>query len=322
MRVGFPPFEGGRFRARSLLLAAVAVAPWMLPPSPAGAQAPAPAWPSAAEWSRALERGDYPRAAALARRRLAAAPKDVGARLVLARAEAALGRFDAAYDGFRQALRLEPRNADALYYLGMTAGVLAQREQERVLALAPGSSRAHQLQAQSYQAQGRPHEAAAAYKSALEADPRSLELLLELGDLMRSQLQLEDALAYYTRALAIAPRRFEVLYGLGVVHSFRREHALAVERLREALTADASSAAARFALARSLLMAGQAEAAVTELLAVTTRQPRMREAYYMLGRAYQTLGRAADAQRAFARVQELVKQGVQSDETVLQPEPQ
>jgi len=302
-------------------LAAVAVAPSILPPAPAGAQAPAAVAPPAAEWARAFERGDYRQAVVLAGRRLETAPKDVGARLVLARAEAALGRFDAAYDGFRHALRVEPRNPDALYYLGMTAGVLAQQEQERVLALAPGSSRAHQLQAQSYQVQGRPHEAAAAYKSALEADPRSVELLLELGDLMRSQLQLEDALAYYTRAYALAPRRFEVLYGLGVVHSFRREHTLAIERLREALAVDASSAAARFALARSLLMAGQAEAAVTELVAVTTRRPRMREAFYMLGRAYQTLGRTQDAERAFARVQELVRQGVGSDEPNPGPEP-
>jgi cytochrome c-type biogenesis protein CcmH/NrfG len=36
----------------------------------------------------------------------------------------------------------------------------------------------------------------------------------------------------------------------------------------------------------------------------------MREAFYMLGRAYQTLGRADEAQRAFARVRELASQGV------------
>ena len=29
-----------------------------------------------------------------------------------------MGRFDAAYAGFREALRLDPRNPDALYYLG------------------------------------------------------------------------------------------------------------------------------------------------------------------------------------------------------------
>ena len=44
----------------------------------------------------------------------------------------------------------------------------------------------HQLLAQSYQAQGRPHEAVAAYKAALEVEPKSVELLIELGDLTRS----------------------------------------------------------------------------------------------------------------------------------------
>jgi cytochrome c-type biogenesis protein CcmH/NrfG len=246
----------------------------------------------------------------LAQTRVRAVPRDVGTHIVLARAQAAQGRFEEAYDTFRRALRLEPRNADVLYYLGITAGVLAQSEYERLFALAPESARARQLQAQSFQAQDRPHEAAAAYRAALEKEPRSVELLVELGDLMHSQMQLEEALSYYTRAAAEAPRRYDVLYGLGVAHAYRREYAPAVERLREALAVDPSSAPARFNLGRALLLGGQAAAAVAELEAVTAREPRMREAFYMLGRAYQTLGRGDEAQRAFARVRELASQGV------------
>lgn len=277
--------------------------------------------PAAVECARAFDRGDYAEAIALCSRRLAGAPRDAGARILLARAEAALGRFDAAYDGFREALRVEPRNADALYYFGLTAGVLAQQEHERLLALAPGSARAHQLRGQSYEAQGRPHEAMAAYKAALEAHPRSVELLVALGDLARSQLQLEEAVGYYTRALALAPRRYDVLYGLGVAHAYRREYAPAIERLRAALTLEPGSATARFNLARALLMSGQAPAAAAELEAVTAREPRMREAFYMLGRAYHALGRAAEAAQAFARAKELASEGFASDERPPEPEP-
>jgi len=73
--------------------------------------------PSAAprEWTRAFQRGDYPRAIALAEERIRAQPGDVEARIVLARAEAAQGRFEAAYEGFRKALRIDPRSPDALY---------------------------------------------------------------------------------------------------------------------------------------------------------------------------------------------------------------
>src|SRR6187549_3906592 len=114
------------------------------------AQAAAPAAPGSSppEYARAFHGGDYRRAKALATERLQAAPGDVPARILLARAEAAMGHFDAAYAGFREAQRREPHNPDALYYLGVTAGVLAQAEYERLLEIAPGSARAHQLRGQ------------------------------------------------------------------------------------------------------------------------------------------------------------------------------
>jgi tetratricopeptide (TPR) repeat protein len=289
-----------------------------LVPSPSRAGAPADA---AAECAQAFHRGDYPRAVTLARARLLVQPREVTTLIVLARAEAAQGRFEAAYEGFQRALRVDPRNTDALYYLAITAGVLAQSEYERLFALAPGSGRAHQLRGQSYEAQGRPHEAVAAYQAALEADAQSVELLVALGDLMRSQLRLEEAVAYYARAAALAPHRYDVLYGLGVAHSFRREYGPAVERLREALVLDPGSAPARFNLGRALLMSGQAQAAAAELEAAIARAPRMREAHYMLGRAYQALGREPEAERAFARARELASEGVSTGEATPEPDP-
>ena len=46
-----------------------------------------------------------------------------------------------------------------------------------------------------------------------------------------------------------------------------------------------------------------------ESLETATRlEPGMSEAWYQLGRAYQSLGRSAEAERAFERVQELMRQ--------------
>src|SRR5262245_24264403 len=111
----------------------------ILPVLVAQAAAPAASSSSLPEYARAFHSGDYPRAKALATQRLRATPGDVPARVLLARAEAAMGRFDAAYAGFREAQRRDPRDPDALYYLGVTAGVLAQAEYERLLKVAPGS---------------------------------------------------------------------------------------------------------------------------------------------------------------------------------------
>jgi tetratricopeptide (TPR) repeat protein len=260
-------------------------------------------------YARAFYRGDVAGAAALAAERLRAQPGDVQARIVLARAEAARGRLDAAYAGFRKALEVDPHSADALYFLGITAGVLAQAEYERLLALAPGSARAHQLRGQSAEAQEKTAEAEAEYEAALEAGPPTADVLVALGDLVRqSKVDFAAARGYYSRALELAPGRYEALYGIGVCDSLAGDHAKAIASFRKALRAAPGSAPAHLALGISLLQTGQTAAAVTELEQAAKLEPRMRQAYYQLGRAYQVLGRSSDAEAAFAKVQELLQQ--------------
>jgi tetratricopeptide (TPR) repeat protein len=269
--------------------------------------------PGPPDYTRAFYRGEYSQAIALATEILKDKPTDVPARIVHARAEAALGRFDAAFEGFREALRLAPHDPDALYYVGVTAGVLAQLEYERLLTLAPGSARAHQLLGESLEAQGRSLEAEAEYEAALEVDPGSVEVLAALGDLARTDLaqskeRFAEARAYYSRALERAPDNYDALYGLGACDAFADDHAKAVQLFRRALGADPDSAPVRLGLGISLLQTGQAAAAVTELETAAGLEPRMREAWYHLGRAYQALGRSREAELAFARVQELLRE--------------
>jgi tetratricopeptide (TPR) repeat protein len=293
----------------------------ILPVLLAQAAAPAATGASLPEYARAFHRGDYGQAKALATERLQAMPGDVPARILLARAEAAMGRFDAAYAGFQEAQRRDARNPDALYYLGVTAGVLAQAEYERLLKVAPGSARAHQLRARSDAAQGRNADAERELEAALAVGPPSADVLIALGDLERRRLALAEARTHYARALELAPSSYDALYGVGACDFYEREHAKAIESFRRALRVAPDSAPALLALGISLLQTGQAQAAVPELQAAVKVEPRMRQAYYQLGRAYQALGRARDAEAAFARAQELAREPRESDEGLLDPGP-
>ena len=78
------------------------------------------------------------------------------------------------------------------------------------------------------------------------------------------------------------------------------------------------SAPAHLALGSALLQTGQTPAAVTELEAAKRLEPRMRQAYFLLGRAYRALGRSSEAEAAFARVQELVRQEGAAPEATLE----
>src|SRR6266700_1309307 len=104
------------------------------------------------EIKRAFYRDDYPRAATLAEQYLKKNPRSAKARIFLARAEMAQGKYEPAYKRLKEAVAAEPGNIDALYYLGVVAGILSQSEYERLYALAPDSARVHQLLAESHQA--------------------------------------------------------------------------------------------------------------------------------------------------------------------------
>jgi tetratricopeptide (TPR) repeat protein len=277
--------------------------------------------PDVAAAARAFDRGDYPQAIALARQRLSALPRDTGARLLLGRAEAALGRFENAYESFRGVLSVQPRNTDALYYLAILGGVLAEGEYDRLLAQAPDSPRAHQLRGDLHVAQERPADAEAEYKAALEVAPASLDVLIALGDLTRHQSRFEDALGYYGRAAELTPPRYEVVYGTGVCHSYLRDHARAIASFREAVRLDPTSAPAHLALGHALLQSGQTSAAVPELEAAARLEPRMLQAQYLLGRAYRTLGRVQEAEAAFARVKDLAAGQAQDAAAALEGDP-
>jgi cytochrome c-type biogenesis protein CcmH/NrfG len=278
--------------------------------------------PDADESRRAFHRGDYERAAALATAEIAAHPRDVAAQVVLARAQAALGRFDLAFLEFQKALRLAPGNQDALYYLGITSSVLAQAEYERLFTLAPDSARAHQLLGETLLAQEKTAEAERELQAALAKSPRSVELLVALGDLNRKTLHYPEAASYYERARDLAPGNYDVLYGLGVCHTFRGQQAQAIALFREALRREPGSPSARLALGIALLQTGQPAEAAKELEAAAAAEPGMRQAHYQLGRAYQALGRTKEAEAAFARVQEIVKQQLTAEGSVLEPDPQ
>ncbi len=237
---------------------------------------------------RAFYQEDYSGAVSLAEQYLKKYPRSAKARIFLARAEMAQGKYEPAYKRLKEAVAAEPGNIDALYYLGVVAGILSQSEYERLYALAPDSARVHQLLAESHQAGENTAEAEKEYRAALAANPRSVEVLVALGDLKRSQSDFDEAGKLYSRALEFEPRNYDGIYGLGVGFSLTRT--------------------------------GQWESAVTELRAAVALEPKMRQAYYLLGQSYQRLGRSQEAQEAFKKVEELSRQEAETAQGVLTSE--
>jgi predicted Zn-dependent protease len=272
------------------------------------------------EISRALDRADYARAEKLAATALQTRPRDVSLRLLLARAVLAQGRFREAFTHLRGVIALDPKNVDALYYLGLSAGALSQMEYERLYALAPESYRVHQLMAESALAQDNQEEAENELQAALTLKPDSQELLIALAEIKRTQSKFEEAVPLYQRAAETGGMNYDIAYGLGVCSTYKQEHAKASEHFRMAVKLAPDAPAARFALGNALFQLGQVENAIPELQAAVRLEDSQKQAWFLLGRAYQKLGRQAEAKEAFAKIEAITARELQRDQGISREE--
>jgi tetratricopeptide (TPR) repeat protein len=134
-------------------------------------------------------------------------------------------------------------------------------------------------------------------------------VLVALGDLERGGSRSRRRRTHYARALELAPSSYDALYGVGACDFYEREHAKAIESFRRALRVAPDSAPALLALGISLLQSGQAAAAVPELEAAVKLEPRMRQALLPARASLPGARKGATAAAAFARAQELAREG-------------
>ena len=282
---------------------------------------------------KALYRGEPAKAAEFAEKYIREHPQEAAGHVQLAQAKLAQGDYGAAYRELREGLRIDPESVDALYHLTKLSLILSQVEYQKLFAMAPDSYRVHQLMAEANLAQRKYVEAEEEYRKALRANPESVTVLNALGDLRRTRSELSEpkeapagrfreAALYYQRALKVDPLSYDAHYGLAVcrleladlVHLKLQgnETKQAEQHFRQAVSADPRSAVARLGLGRALLAAGRSAAAVTELARAAELEPRLRQAYYLLGRAYQRLGRREEAKEALER-ERLLRQAESED---------
>ncbi len=261
--------------------------------------------PELRDCTRAFYRRDFAQAAQLAGKYLRTHPNDVPMRVMLARSKLAQGDFQTAFEELRKGLAVDPKNIDALYYLSLIARELSQREYQRLVTLAPDSARAHQLLAEAALAAENPSEAEAEFQSALKADPQSGEITTELAELKRSQSKFDEAIDYYNQAERDGPLTYEIAYGLGACYTYKKDYPQAEKWLRRAVTLAPDSAAGHFALGNALFQGGELEAAIPELQTSLKLESGMKQAYFLLGRAYTKLGRPTEAQAAFHKLDQM-----------------
>jgi tetratricopeptide (TPR) repeat protein len=189
-------------------------------------------------------------------------PKDADAIGKLAVTYTRLGRPDEAIRQYESALQLKP--ADASLENDLAAALVAAGRRDEA---APHFERALQLQPDLADASynygnllfnlGRPADAVPHYQAALRAKPDNASAEHNLG---AAYLQLklpEEAALHFTAALRLRPDYFEAHYNLATVLSTQGKFDEAIQQLQAALRLRPDHPAARAALATALTKAGR-----------------------------------------------------------------
>lgn len=208
-------------------------------------------------------------------------PLDHHARLQLALAYIAMKRGDWARPELERLAAAEPANVIHRYWLarldydnGQYASAI--RRLREVVAEAPAFARAHDNLGLCYDALHQPDEAIPHYREAvrlnrLDKEAASAWPALNLGILLRTRGDLEEAEALF----------------------------------REAVTHDGDFAPGHYQLGAVLEQRGRMDEAVKSLRRATSTDATYAEAYYALSRIYRRQGRAAEADAAMSTFKRL-----------------
>jgi len=254
------------------------------------------------------------------------------------------GDLQGAERHYREVLRVNPRNAKAMYLLGLLAHQVGKLELaigliSQAIRLDGRQPTFHARLGESFRVAGRVSEAIDCYRQALKLNGRHAEFHNALGTLLQSQGDLPAAIACYRQATALKSDYFAPWYNQGLAHQQRGDFDEAAHAFGEAVRIEPQHFEATIAWAGMLQAAGKTEQALAQFnkLAITHPDspqvecaigaghqamgnhtaamacylkaielaPNFAEAHYNLGTSLQSAGNDADAARAYRRATEL-----------------
>jgi predicted O-linked N-acetylglucosamine transferase (SPINDLY family) len=243
-------------------------------------------------------------------------PGQVDALLGRARVAAHHGDMRGAADFLRTLLATHPDHAEACFGLAVMCqnqGALEEAAHwyRRVAELRPADAIALYNLGVVRQAQGGLAEAEEAYRRASNLDGGFYQPLINLGNILLQQGRLEAAGENYRRALALQPDSVEALHGLGLVRHRQGRIDDAAEHFQAALSVNPAYAPALFSMGVIHHDRMEPDRAVAWYERALRVQPGQVDVLFNLGKAWQDVGRLADAERVYARLAARVEQAPQ-----------
>ncbi|PWA22170.1 hypothetical protein CCH79_00019335, partial [Gambusia affinis] len=136
---------------------------------------------------------------------------------------------------------------------------------------------------------GEGHLATAHYQEAIRLKPAHYVAMVNLGRLLRSSNENEEAEMWYKRALMVT-RKVDILTPLGALYYNTGRYEEALHVYKEAATLQSDSTDIWLALAQVLAMAGRSSEAEKMTFDIIAREPTCIECYRLLSAIYSKRG--------------------------------
>jgi tetratricopeptide (TPR) repeat protein len=202
-----------------------------------------------------------------------------------------------------------PGDADVLYE---TARVHMKAWNDAVFQMyqkTPASYRVNQLSGEIFEIQGRPQDAVAEYRKAIQKNPAALNLHYRLGRALllesHEPANLREARKEFEAELALNPSDAVAQYQVGQILLAEQNPVGAAARFERAVSLNPDFAEALVALAKTKSDAKKYGEAITLLERAVKLQPGSESAHYNLMLAYRNAGRNEDARREKAALDKL-----------------
>jgi len=214
------------------------------------------------------------------------------------------GKLDEAQIAFEAAAKADPRSPAPLLGLAETAfkrnrldDALARIKE--ALAVSPNDSTVHATMGRYLLITGKPKDAEASLRKAIEFDAKALRPRIDLADQLSAQRRWAEAVPLYESCVAIDPQHAGAQYALGLAYAQVGQTDKARAALVSAAKLDPKNPLPHVALARwhgGRKEYPQAQAAVTQAL---QRGPKLLDALLLRGDLLDASADAAGALRAY-----------------------
>ena len=210
------------------------------------------------------------------------------------------GKNEIAISNFEKAIKINPGIADYYNNCGIACRALKKNEKaiihfEKAIALKPEYAEAHNNLGVVYKDLGRDEDAIACYQQALTIKPDYAEALKNLGIQFHNSGQFEEAIVRFEAFLAISPDDVDVLFNLARVLHKQGNMEEAIVRYNQVLSIKPDYAVAHNNLGAIFQAVGKIEKAVTSFEQALIVNPDYAEAYNNLGNVLHLMGRLQDA---------------------------